>query len=131
MIRRLLLVAIALTAFAFWFIEQIPTASDADLADAVGKAIDKDYGKFDDRQKYEASRQGKIWYAQPVPRGHPRIDIYGVTAPEEIEAVEASARRAIFSVSGVNSIRLRFFEKKNWSAERETLVKKVEITKNG
>jgi len=136
-LKRLLIVSFFLTVAALWLIDQVPIAEDADIANAVGKIIAIDYGKFEERSKVNDSYQGKIYYVQPRSHGRPVVIIYEVTEPDEIESIEASARRALSNVKNVKSITLKFIEKQNMvikpnhsgHRENENVIKEIKFEK--
>ena len=81
-----------------------------------------------------ARRSGKFYYVYSRSRYHPDLTFYGVTAPDEIVAVETLARKAMAGVPEITGVTLRFFEaevwhKKNGGSERgeETLLKEITI----
>lgn len=105
-------VVVGAVVLVLWW-SGIPNAQDAEIAFAVCRFIRERHGGFPDVDE-QRELHGKAIFAGPGVAGNASIDVYGITAPEEIAGIERLAQEALRTTPGASSVRLRFYDKQNW-----------------
>ncbi len=110
--RAVFVAGTTLFSALLWQVAHIPSTDDALVADQLGKLMATGYGRFPDRHQVEHQGHGQIYYSHPGAFAKPTVDLYEVTSPDDVERLEAAARRAL-APAHAHSVTLRFFEKEN------------------